>query len=240
MISLLLVSTVVNRSERSRRNLTTRSGVASRGSVGVDPEEFVTYELGTRHQTATRYFNAAVFYTDVSDIITSVPVAMDGDGDVTTNGQDGYIYGIELEGSWEFTPGWTVSGFAAWQDGRAEAPAFLGGPTIDQPASRVLPLTGSLALRWTHPSERFWVEGRVLGAAEANRLSAGDRGDTQRIPTGGTPGYVVGMIHAGWQATDFLGLTFGLENVTNEDYRNHGSGQNESGLNAIVGAKMSW
>ena len=221
-------------------NLTTRSGTPNLGSVSVEPEEFVTWELGARHTTSTRYFNAAIFYTDVSDAITSVPSAAGSPVSVTTNGQDGYVYGIELEGSWEFTPGWVVSGFVAWQDGQTETPVFFGGPVVDQYASRMLPLSGSIALRWTHPSDRLWIEGRVLAAAEQDRLTAADLGDTQRIPTGGTPGYVVAMLHAGWQATDHLELTCGLENLTDEDYRNHGSGQNEPGFNAIVGAKVTW
>ena len=48
------------------------------------------------------------------------------------------------------------------------------------------------------------------------------------------------MLHAGWLATDNLELTAGLENITDEDYRNHGSGQNEAGFNAIMGAKVMW
>ncbi|MGB6223160.1 TonB-dependent receptor plug domain-containing protein [Haloferula sp.] len=221
-------------------NLTTRSGTPSLGSVDVDPEEFVTWELGGRYMTATRYFNISAFYTDISDTITSVPTAAGAGTSVTTNGQDGYVYGIELEGTWEFRPGWVFSGYAAWQDGRTETPAFFGGPVIEESASRLLPLSGSVALRWTHPSDRLWIEGRVLAVAKQDRLSASDRRDTQRIPTGGTPGYVVAMLHAGWQATDNLELTCGLENLTDEDYRSHGSGQNEPGFNAIVGAKLSW
>lgn len=221
-------------------NLTARSGVAATGSVDVDPEEFVTYEVGTRFGTDEVFFNAAVFYTDINDIITSVPTAPGAGSTVATNGRDGYIYGVELEGFWRFHPQWTLSGFAAWQDGRTETSSFVGGPLIEESASRLMPLTGSLALRWTHPDDRFWVEGRVYAAAKQDRLSASDRRDIQRIPTGGTPGYAVAMLHAGWQATENLELTCGLENLTDEDYRNHGSGQNEAGFNAIVGAKLSW
>jgi hemoglobin/transferrin/lactoferrin receptor protein len=221
-------------------NLTARSGVTALGSADVDPEEFVTYELGTRYVADGRYFNAAVFYTDIDGAIVGVPATQGSRTTVATNGRDGYVYGVELEGAWEFTPGWTVSGFAAWQDGRTETSAFLGGPLVDEPGSRLLPLTGSVALRWTHSSGKVWVEGRVLAAAEENRLSGSDRGDTQRIPSGGTPSYVVAMVHAGWQATEALELTCGLENLTNEDYRIHGSGQNEPGFNAIFGAKVSW
>jgi hemoglobin/transferrin/lactoferrin receptor protein len=48
------------------------------------------------------------------------------------------------------------------------------------------------------------------------------------------------MLHGGWQATDHLELTAGLENISDEDYRNHGSGQNEAGFNMIFGAKVHW
>ncbi len=219
-------------------NLTTRSGVNNAGSIDVEPEEFVTWEIGARHDTADHGLSAAVFYTDIDDIITSV--ADGSGGSVTTNGRDGYLYGVELEGWWRLSPCWTLSGFAAWQDGRSDTPVVLGGPTVHEPASRVMPLTGSLALRWTHPGERLWVEGRILAASAQEDLSLSDRGDTQRIPVGGTPGYVTAMLHAGWQATDFLELTCGLENLTDEDYRNHGSGQNEPGFGAILGARMSW
>ena len=221
-------------------NLTSRSGVASTGSVDVDPEEYLTYELGTRHTTDNTSLNFAVFYTDVDDLIVGVPVTSGSGTTVATNGRDGYVYGVELEGAWRFHPQWTVSGFAAWQDGRTETTAFLGGPIVDEPGSRLLPLTGSLALRWTHSSEKFWVEGRVLAASEEDRLTASDRADNQRIPSLGTPSYITYMLHAGWLATDNLELTAGLENIADDDYRNHGSGQNEAGFNAIMGAKVMW
>ncbi|QJE96776.1 TonB-dependent receptor [Luteolibacter luteus] len=221
-------------------NLTARSGIASTGSVDVDPEEYITYEIGTRHNTENTSVNFAAFYTDVDDLIVGVPITSGSSTTVATNGRDGYVYGVELEGAWRFHPEWTVSGFGAWQDGRTETAAYLGGPIVDEPGSRLLPLTGSVALRWTAPSEAFWIEGRVLAAAEENRLTASDRADNQRIPSMGTPNYIVYMLHGGWRASEFLELTAGLENITNEDYRNHGSGQNEAGFNTILGAKLIW
>ena len=221
-------------------NLTARSGIATTGSVDVDPEEYITYEIGTRHTTENTSLNLAAFYTDVDDLIVGVPVAPASGTTVATNGRDGYVYGVELEGAWRFHPNWTVSGFGAWQDGRTETAAYLGGPLVDEPGSRLLPLTGSVALRWTAPSEAFWIEGRVLAAAEENRLSGSDRGDNQRIPSMGTPNYIVYMLHGGWRASECLELTAGVENISNEDYRNHGSGQNEAGFNTILGAKLIW
>ena len=222
-------------------NLTAKSGSDSLGSTNVDPEEFLTYEIGTRHTTDTTSFDLSVFYTDVTDLITGVPLVSGGSTTINTNASEGYIYGVELEGAWRFHPQWTLSGFAAWQDGRVESPLYLGGPVDDKPMTRLLPLTGSVALRWSAPSATWWVEGRLLAATTEDRITAADQAaDSQRIPTGGTPGYIVASLHAGWKVNEHLDLTCGVENVTDEDYRNHGSGQNEPGVGGILGAKVTW
>lgn len=221
-------------------NLTTLSGTPSVGNVDVDSEEFITYEIGTRMSTGNTYLNLTAYYTDIQDIITRIPSSAGSGSNITTNGQDGEIYGIELEGRWRFHPDWTLSGFAAWQDGETETPTFLGGPVATDSFSRLNPLTGSLALRWDSPSRRYWVEGRVLAAANQDNLSRRDQTDTQRIPINGTPSYVVLMANAGWQVNEHVQLTLGLENLTNEDYRIHASGQNEQGFGAIARAKISW
>jgi hemoglobin/transferrin/lactoferrin receptor protein len=222
-------------------NLTAKAGSTALGSTDVDPEKFLTYEVGTRHTTDKTSLQAAVFYTDGTDMITAVQRSASDTTTLTTNASEGYIYGVELEGAWRFHPQWTVSGFAAWQDGRINSPEFLGGPAIDKPMSRQLPLTGSVALRWADLSDKFWVEGRILAANEEDRVTAVDQAaDAQRIPTGGTPGYIVASLHAGWKVNDHLDLTCGVENLTDEDYRNHGSGQNEAGIGAILGAKVLW
>lgn len=221
-------------------NLTTRSGIAATGSADVAPENYLTSELGIRHASERTSLNLAIFHTDIDDLIVAVPTTDGGATTVATNGRDGYLYGVELEAAWTFHPCWTLSGFAAWQDGRTATNTFIGGPLLDEPASRLLPLSGSLALRWTAASEKFWIEGRLLASAEENRLNISDRADTQRIPSGGTPDYHVWMLHAGWRANEHLELTTGLENLADSDYRIHGSGQNEPGFNAILGAKVMW
>ncbi len=224
-------------------NVTSRSGIAALGSLNVAPEEFTTTELGYRQSGRTFGFNAAIFYTDISDTITSVdagPPAVPAPVSVTTNGSDGYIYGIELEGYYNLSEQWTLSGFASWQEGRTETPAFIGGPEQEEYLSRLLPLSGSIALRWNHFEKPLWIEGRVFASAEADKLSGNDRGDTQRIPTGGTPSYAAVSLRAGYNPTENLQLTAALENLLDDDYRLHGSGQNEPGFNAILGVKYLW
>ena len=222
-------------------NLAVKSGAPVAGDPEVDPEKFLTYELGTRHHTETTSFNLAVFYTDVEDLI--IPTFTDNTltTSIATNAGDGYIYGVEVEGAWRFHPQWTLTGFAAWQEGETSSPVIVGGPEVDKPNTRQLPLSGSVALRWDDSSGKFWVEGRLHGAVKEDRITALDQAaDDQRIPTGGTPGYLVTSLRAGWHVNENLDLTCGIENLTDEDYRNHGSGQNEAGVGGILGVKVNW
>lgn len=222
-------------------NLASRSGVSVSGNTNLDPENYITYEIGTRYNTDTTSLNAAIFYTDVDDLITSTRANSSSSSLIAVNGGQGYIYGIELEGAWRFHPQWTLSGFAAWQEGETESPEFIGGPEQQRPNTRQLPLSGSVALRWQDSSEKFWVEARVLAATEEDRIDPADQAlDNQRIPTGGTPGYISTSIRAGWRVHENLDVTCAIENLTDEDYRIHGSGQNEAGFGAICGVRFNW
>ena len=96
---------------------------------------------------------------------------------------------------------------------------------------------GQVGLRWATIDQAIWVEGVVTMWAAQNRLSFGDQRDTQRVPPGGSPGYTVASIRGGWQVTNGLAVTLTLDNLTDKDYRVHGSGVNESGFNAILGVE---
>lgn len=226
-------------------NQASQNGNTQLGSLNLDPEEFNTFEVGVRHVSETTWLQASAYYTDVNNLITDLDVDTDGDGvadaEIATNAADAYSSGFELEGGWQFAPQWMLSGFVAWQEAREQKPVIAGGPERSLPPRRSYPLTGSLALRWTSESERLWVEARALAAAEEDRVTAADlASDSQRIPTPGTPSYIVGFLRAGWQATDYLELTASLENITDTDYRVHGSGQNEPGFGAVIGARLIW
>jgi hemoglobin/transferrin/lactoferrin receptor protein len=101
------------------------------------------------------------------------------------------------------------------------------------PLSRVMPLSGQVGLRWDDPEGRFWAQTQLVMADRQEDLSADDARDTQRIPPGGTPGYAVAHLRAGWRVSDQLELSIGVENIADVDYRVHGSGTNMPGRNFI-------
>ena len=221
-------------------NITSRSGQEQLGTLDLEPEKSWTFELGSRFTSGDVSFGAAGFYTLVDDLIISVPTAPGGDTVEATNAQEAEIVGIELEAAVRFLDNLTLSGHLTWQEGDTASPSFLGGPSEEAPVSRLSPLVASLALRYDSPDQRWWVEGRITAADKQDELSARDQRDTQRIPPGGTPSYLVASIRAGLQVSENLELTAALENITDEDYRIHGSGVNQPGINAIIGAKVSW
>lgn len=229
-----------NLSDVSRLD-TARSNEIETAAPGLDPEKFLTGEVGVRWNSETLAASLAYFYTDVHDMIVRTPTGrvIDGLNEVTKlNAGDGYVQGIELGLSWRFHPQWRVFGSVAWQDGQVEGFPDSTTQRVEEPVSRLLPLTGLVGLRWDSPAQRFWVEGSVLMVDRQDRLSDSDVRDNQRIPPGGTPGYTVTTLRSGWRVNEALMLTAAVENVTDEAYRVHGSGINEPGVNFIFGAEL--
>lgn len=218
-------------------NTASMSGLDQQGSPDVDPEKYITFEVGTRGAiTDSVSAQGSIFYSQAEDSAITTNVV--GSNTFVVNADDSSIYGVEGELAWQINEQWLLSGYASWQEGKSTN-------DLRTPAERWLvrmaPFTASAALRWTAPSKAYWVEGRVVGAVEADRVFAADQvADNQRIPTNGTPAYIVPSMYAGWKATDNLELSLGLENISDSDYRVHGSGNNEAGFNAILGAKVTW
>ena len=78
-------------------------------------------------------------------------------------------------------------------------------------------------------NDKFYAELFTRYAQDQDNLSQADKSDTQRIPPGGTPGYATYNLRMGYQVTESLGLGVTLENLSDEYYRVHGSGQNAAG-----------
>jgi outer membrane receptor protein involved in Fe transport len=97
--------------------------------------------------------------------------------------------------------------------------------TQQEPVRRIPPLFGRLALDYTPGAWAFGAE--WLAAGKQDRLAKGDTEDN-RIPEGGTPGWNVLNLYAGFEWR-FLSLRLSALNLFNEDYRTHGSGVNGYG-----------
>lgn len=206
-------------------------------SPGLDPEKFLSLELGLKTEHDRLRGELAYYYTVIHDLIDRYPTGniIDGENEVQkANTGDGYVTGFELKFAYRLTHEWSIRGGGAWTRGRADT--FPTSEQIRDRAymSRISPLTGTLGVLWEEPSKKYWAEVLLVAANNQDELSPGDKADTQRIPFGGTPGYVVYSLRGGTQITDNLSLCATVENITNKDYRIHGSGQNEPGTNFIL------
>jgi len=215
-----------------------RSDEIETPSPGLDPEHFISYELGCKTRLDDFSAQVSFFHTDIDDMIVRQPTGalIGGLREVTKrNSGEGYVHGVELGASWRAHPQLTAFGTFAWMEGEIDAYPTSDPVLAREPLSRVMPTTLQLGLRWDVPTCSAWIEGVVTIADEADRLSSSDLADTQRIPPGGTPGYAVLSLRSGWKIQENLELTLAIDNVTDEDYRIHGSGVNEPGINLIFG-----
>lgn len=220
-----------------------RSDEIETPSPGLDAEQFLLTEIGLRHQSESVEASLVYFHTRMDGQVIGVRTGrvIDGLNEITkVNASDGFIQGVEAEGRWEFAPGWKVFGWVAWQDGQTEAPVIANGPVLTEPVSRMLPLSGEIGLRHESRDGRWWAEILARGSTEADRLTSRDRADTQRIPPGGTPGYWIGTIRGGAEVASGFDIVVALENITDEDYRIHGSGVNGTGRGVTISAEWKF
>jgi hemoglobin/transferrin/lactoferrin receptor protein len=222
---------------------TARTDEIETPSPGLDPEEFLSYEVGVKTRGSWWAAQASWFYTDIEDLIIRTPtgVVIDGENEVTKRNSDGgFTQGFELSASVKPHRSWTVFGHLAWLDGEVDTFPTSDADPVREPIDRLMPLNGLVGVRFDDPSDRFWVEGTLTLSERADRLSSRDAADTSRIPPGGTPGYAVYTLRSGVRVADNVDLTVALENLTDEDYRVHGSGQNEPGRNLVIGLQITF
>jgi hemoglobin/transferrin/lactoferrin receptor protein len=218
-----------------------RSGEQETPANDLDSEHFTSFEIGTKVRVPQLGIEAyaAYFYTLIDDQIVRFPTGqlIGGASEVTrANVGDGYIQGVEIGAEWRFWDGFRLFGNLTWTEG--ELDTFVGSNLEAQPADRIPPLSSLLGLRWDSTDGRWFLEGTAQLARREDRLSPGDVNNTQRIPPGGTRGYQVFTARAGCNVTPQWRLTAAVENISNEDYRTHGSGLNEPGTNVVLTSQV--
>lgn len=211
-------------------------------SPGLEPEYTTNYELGVKSQTRRTLSQFTAFYTDIDDLILRRPTGnVNGSGQfevVKENVGDGHSYGLEAEGSVRVADDWDVFAVATFVEGVVETYPSSAPVTDEEYLDKLMPFTAQLGTRWEDDQGR-WFELVATGAGDADKLSTADTLDTQRIPPGGTPGYVVLSARGGFKLGKHVALDVGLENLTDEDYRVHGSGLNRPGRSLVVGLTLA-
>lgn len=221
---------------------TARTDELETPSPGLDPEKFISYEAGAKFNTDNASAQVALFRTDIKDSIVRTPTGeiIDGNREVTKkNAGDGFAHGLEIQADYKVTENVKIFGAFTWVYGEEETFPTSDPVLETEPFSKLMPPAGHAGIRWS-ASNDFWMEASCDAADKADELSTADKNDTSRIPPGGTPGYAVYNLRAGWKPTDRLTLAMAIENIGDKDYRIHGSGLNEPGRNFIISVRNTF
>lgn len=116
----------------------------------------------------------------------------------------------------------------AWGEGPNPVPPPEDGTTSNYrrrvPLSRVPPLNGTVELTW-YADFGLWLGSALRWATAQTRLAPSDAADP-RIPAGGTPGFVVWDLRAGYRLDPHVLVGLVFANVLDSPYRYHGSSVN--------------
>lgn len=208
---------------------------------GLEPERYVTYEFGMKLRKDVLDLQASWFYTTINDMIIRFPTGLvrDGEFEITkSNVGEGFVRGIELDGEWTILPDTSLRATFTWMDGEVDTYPSSVQLATREPIDRLMPLTASLGVRWRPSGRRYWVESDLMHAATQDQLSTRDAGDRSRIPPGGTPRYTIWHLRGGYRLTEATSILLAIDNLTNEDYRVHGSGTNMPGRNAVASIEI--
>jgi iron complex outermembrane receptor protein/hemoglobin/transferrin/lactoferrin receptor protein len=137
--------------------------------------------------------------------------------------------------------GFALRATYAYAFGEGEDPALVvaGGPDADErvPLSRIPPMNGTVEARYQALQERLYAAAVLRWALAQRRLAPSDLSDP-RIPPGGTPGYAVCDLRAGFRYSALLRFNLVFENVLDTAYRVHGSSINGAGRGVMLGVTV--
>ncbi len=210
-------------------------------NADLRPERSLSLETGIKVDLPRLEFAVFGFQTHITDLIARAPfdasLCPPGAGDTGCAGSSNVFRLANLEGRAVlrgldgalrlFLPhgfGARITAAYAWGDGPNPLP---GARPTRLPLSRVPPLNGTVELSWRHTAG-FYAAAALRWARLQSRLALSDL-DDQRIPIGGTPGFGVVDLRAGYRWQPHLLVAAVLENVGNAAYRYHGSSVNGPG-----------
>lgn len=224
-----------------------RSNELEIAATELEPEEFLTGEIGVKLQGDRLAGSASIFYTDMDDYIASTPtgrILQDDQIEVSKqNAASGYIEGIELSLTYDLgyalSGDWSLYGNYTYLEGELTSVIdSTAAIAVTEPYSRLMPATFHGGISWD--ASDYWARLTLTHADKADKLSAGDKQDTQRIPPSGTPAYTVVNLETGWQLSEQVQLTAAVRNLSDEAWRSHGSGSNEPGRGLDLGLRVEW
>jgi len=216
-----------------------RSNEIEIAATVLEPESFISYEMGIKTENDRCQGGLSYYYTYIDEYITSTPTGNIRDGQKEVSKQNsaaGYVHGVEVFGNYRINDSLNAWANATWVYGEIDS----SDTTAREPLSRLAPPTLNAGIKWKSADQK-WLAGVVAQLAlKADQLNTRDLSDTQRIPQGGTPSYLKVDAYVGYTWKQNYQFRLGLNNLLDEAYRVHGSGVNEPGFGLNFGLKASF
>ncbi len=193
----------------------------------VKPETVHTLDIGWKHFSDSWNVDFTLFYSQYKDKIASVETGeLTEDGQIIVQSQninDVTLYGLESSFDYKFENQGKFKAVVNYTWGEETF------NNISEPADRIPPLNGFIG--YSKPINDKWsINPKIILAGTQDRLSARDIRDP-RIHPNGTGGFVTYNLYINLKLTGASKVRFGLENIFDKKYREHGSGLEAAGIN---------
>lgn len=193
----------------------------------LKPETINSIDMGFKWQGAVLSGEAIGFYShydDRIDLITGVVPQGQGEcpaGEANPcsqnqNIQSAEYYGFEGALRYRVLPGVVTYGTLNYTRAEKKVNGVTG------PGNRIPPLNGVLGAEW-QVLPTLVIEPSVWMNGSQHRLDSVDMADN-RIAVGGTAGFAVVNLRAGWKPNNTYSIQLFGENLLDKSYREHGSG----------------
>ncbi|MFT7144915.1 MAG: iron complex outermembrane receptor protein [Alphaproteobacteria bacterium] len=187
------------------------------GNPEIRPEKHHQFDIGFRKNLEKSTFTASAYINHINDYILrdsargqSGILMNSTDADVYRN-VDALLMGFELEGNWNLSPRFNLTGNIA----------YTYGENLDEnmPLAQITPLQGSVNLAW-QAHEYIEVNNQLNWALTQTRVDTDTSVGTGR-DIGKTSGYATFDINAKVTNLDPIEFTFGVSNLFDQNYASH-------------------
>jgi len=203
----------------------------------LEPEVIYTTDIGFRHLgeiAQTEIFFYYSYYDNKIESIDTQQKTPDGRDIVkSANTREVKITGIEAFERVRLSEAVTMEFSFFWTWGEQSR---IGGGF--EPADRIPPLQGRLGFPW-QASDRLWIEPFMRFSASQRRLSTRDEKDPRINPLG-SPSWATFNIQGHYRWDDRMSFSAELRNLTNANYREHGSGIQAQGIGLAFSFRLTY
>ncbi len=201
----------------------------------LSSEQLLGTDVGVKLKTAAVQGEIVGFYSYYDAKIEDLPTgAITPEGRRVVSSQNANsvdLFGIEAGASVALgsrADGFSVLNFT-W--GRETL-----GDGATSPGDRIPPVNGRAGISY-RPRRDVVMEPFLSWAAAQDRLSTRDQTDP-RINPDGTPGWLTINFRSRWDAHERVRVRLEIDNILDKDYREHGSGIDAAGINAIAALEL--